>query len=138
MRRFVLDCSVAIPWIFKDEKNAYAESVLDAIATLEALVPQLWYLETANVLAMGERSGRITLQEGQEGKAFLQSLTVGMDSYAHEAAWDTILTLARRHRLTAYDAAYLELALRAELPLATLDKPLRKAAAACGVEIFKP
>lgn len=138
MRRFVLDCSVAIPWIFKDKKNAYAESVLDAIATIEALVPQLWYLETANVLAIGERSGRITPQEVQDGKVFLQSLTVGMDSYVHEAAWDTILTLARQYRLTAYDAAYLELAQRAELPLATLDKPLGKAAGACGVEIFRP
>jgi len=138
MQRFVLDCSLCVSWLFPDENDAYAESILTSIRQCEAFVPQLWHLEIANTLLNGERDDRLSVAELQEGLSFLRSLFITTDSRTNEAAWDDTLSLARKHDLTVYDASYLELALRHNLPIATLDKPLAKAAKKCGVEIFKP
>lgn len=134
----VIDCSLSAAWLFKDERSVYAQSVLEELEQCDALVPQLWRLEIGNTLLVGEKAGRITAREIAEGLLFLQGLSITIDSATQEAAWDDTLWLARKHRLTSYDASYLELALRREARLATLDKQLIKAARASEVEIFTP
>ena len=136
---FVLDNSVTMRWFFGDGKPselAYAGKVLDAMKTASALVPTTWGLEVANVIAKAEAKALVT--EARSG-AFLGMLEgvdieVGAATFAH-ALSDT-LQLARRYKLSTYDAAYLELALRLGLPLATLDEDLQKAAKKAGVKRF--
>lgn len=134
---FVLDCSVAATWCFEDEVSAYAEAVLDRLNRASAVVPSLWRLETANVLVIAERRGRLTRAKAMQLAEVLLSLPVILDSECVSRGLDSVLDLARDYGLTTYDAAYLELALRLNLPLATLDQPLIKAARAAGVELLK-
>lgn len=136
---FVLDTSVTMRWFFGDGKPqelAYAGKVLDAMKDADALVPVTWGLEVANVIAKAEEKALVT--EARSG-AFLEMLggadiEVDVATFAH-ALSDT-LQLARRYKLSAYDASYLELALRLGIPLATLDEDLRKAARKAGVKKF--
>ncbi len=130
---FVLDCSVAMSWCFADEENACAEAVLDRLATTAAIVPSLWRLEAANVLLSAERRKRITQTEMKRLADFLSDLPIQEDSETTRHGFRRILELGRTHHLTAYDAAYLELALRLGLPLATLDQSLGQAAREAGV-----
>jgi predicted nucleic acid-binding protein len=132
----VLDNSIVMAWSFVDETNDYAERVLDSLAEVEAVVPGLWPLEVANALLMGERRKRSTQAETLKWIAILNSLPINIDEDTNARAWDETLNLAREHNLTAYDAAYLELAIRRELPLATIDKQLKQAAASIGVDLF--
>lgn len=136
---FVLDNSVTMRWFFGDGKPAeltYAGKVLDAMRDTIALVPVTWGLEVANVIAKAEARALVT--EARSG-AFLEMLE-GMDievdpaTFAH--ALSDILQLARRYKLSAYDASYLELALRSGVALATLDEDLQKAARKTGVKNF--
>ena len=136
---FVLDNSVTMRWFFGDGKPqelAYARKALDAMKQDSALVPVTWGLEVANVIARAEAKALVT--EARSG-AFLEMLE-GVDievdaaTFAHALA-DT-LQLARRYKLSAYDASYLELALRLGIPLATLDEDLQKAAKKAGVKKF--
>jgi len=133
---FVLDGSVALAWYFKDEADPYADSVAASLTTARAAVPLIWRLEVVNALLMGERRQRST--EAQAGKwlAYLRSLPIAVDDETDDRAWSDVLGLARAHRISAYDAAYLELALRRRLPLATLDEQLKAAAARLGVPAF--
>jgi predicted nucleic acid-binding protein len=135
---FVLDCSVTMAWFFQDEAAAYAEAVQDALTTVEAVVPATWPLEVANTLVMGERRRRSTEAQAATWLSYLRALPVVIDDETAVQAWGDTLRLARAHRLSAYDAAYLELALRRGLPLATLDDRLKAAAAAAGVTQFAP
>jgi predicted nucleic acid-binding protein len=135
---FVLDCSVAVAWFFEDEANAYAESVEDALATAAPVVPALWHLEVANVLLSGERRGRTTEAKSTEFLALLETLPITVDDQTSARAWSDVLHLVRAHNLSAYDAAYLELALRRGLPLAPLDEQLKTAAEAVGVPEYRP
>ena len=131
----VVDASTAIAWTFPDESDAGADTVLDEIrdGTLLGFVPQHWHLEVRNALLMGERRGRINLDEAVLGLRFLNGLPLITDGAARlDAAFD----LARLYRLTLYDAVYLELALRARYALATLDAPLRRAATQAGVPVL--
>lgn len=136
---FVLDNSVTMRWLFGDGKPqelAYAGRVLDAMQDVKALVPMTWGLEVANVIAKAEAKALVT--EARSG-AFLEMLDeveieVDTATFAHVLS-DT-LQLARRYKLSAYDASYLELALRTGLPLATLDDDLQKAAKKAGVKKF--
>lgn len=134
---FVLDCSATLPWVFSDEASPDADALLDRLAAGErAWVPALWHLELGNVLLGAKRRGRID-QAGIE--AFLSRLTVydiAVDDQTMERAWQKTLDLAIQHGLSTYDAAYLELALRRGLPLATLDRPLVAAARACGMGVL--
>lgn len=130
---FVLDASIAASWAFRDEEHPEARQALARLRTDEARAPALWWFEVRNTLVVNERRGR--LREGDTA-AFLRDLAclpIGLDHAPDEAA---VLALARQHRLTVYDAAYLELARREGLPLASLDGALRGAAAACGVALF--
>ncbi len=136
---FVLDNSVSMRWLFGDGKAqdiAHADSVLEHLKQTRALVPVTWGLEVAHVLARAEAKALVT--EAQSG-AFLQileGLDIAVDAATFTSALSDTLQLARGYRLSAYDASYLELALRLKLPLATLDENLQKAAAKAGVEEF--
>lgn len=140
---FVLDASVTMCWLLHDGKPAertYASKVLDAMKQPEtaARVPVTWGLEVSNVIGKAEAKG--LLREAQS-EAFLEMLgsvdiAVDPDPATFSKALSDTLQIARRYRLSAYDATYLELALRAGLPLATLDEDLAKAASKAGVERF--
>src|SRR5262245_60183653 len=118
---FVLDGSVAMAWCFHDEADPYADAIAQRFPQVEAVVPALWHLEVANALLMGERRKRSTEADTANWLAFLNSLSITVDDETTARAWSDVLRLARTHNLTTYDAAYLELALRRGLPLATLD-----------------
>jgi len=137
MRReeFVLDGSVAMAWFFADEVNDYANSVLSNLATGRAVVPSLWPLEVANTILVGERRKRSTEAQAAAWLGILESLSIEIDGETMARAWSDTLALGRSRNLSAYDAAYLELAMRRGLPLATLDEKLKSAALAVGVVI---
>jgi len=131
--QFVLDCSVAISWCLVDENDDYANAILAMMPDSEAFVPGIWSLEIANTLAVAERRKRITQEQCEQAIALLQSLLIQVDLFTDAKALNATLKLARQEGLAAYDAAYLELALRLQLPLATLDTRLAEAATRCGV-----
>lgn len=131
--QFVLDCSVAISWCLVDENDDYANAILAMMPDSEAFVPGIWSLEIANVLLVAERRNRMTQEQSEQAIALLQSLLIQVDTATDANALGATLTLGRQEGLAAYDAAYLELALRLGLPLATLDNRLALAATRCGV-----
>ena len=130
---FVLDNSVALAWCFEDEHTPANIGVLDRLTEGGAVVPQLWPIEAVNGLLTAKRRGRITGAERQRLASFLHALPISVDDQTATQAWTVTAHLAEQHRLTAYDATYLELALRLGLPLATNDKALIAAAKAVGV-----
>jgi predicted nucleic acid-binding protein len=132
----VLDNSITMAWSFEDETDAYADAVLDQLATTRAIVPALWPLEVANALLMGERRKRATEADSLKWIGILSSLPITIDGETTAHAWSETLNLARGHNLSAYDAAYLELAMRCGLPLASLDDKLKAAAKAVGVTLY--
>lgn len=138
MTQFVVDSSLALAWYLEDEQDAYADAVLDVLSDTEAVVPPLWPYEVANGLWVAERRGRTTITHIQRVLALLQPLPIHVDLAAHERARGEVLSLARQEGLTVYDAAYLELAMRQGLPIATLDRQLRDAAVRVGVAEFRP
>lgn len=123
-------------WCFADEADAYADRIARGFPRLQVVVPVLWYLEVANALLMGERRKRSVAADTAQWIAYLRSLPILVDEEPAMRAWSDTLMLARTHGLSAYDAAYLELAMRRCLPLATLDRPLAKAAKAAGVTLY--
>jgi predicted nucleic acid-binding protein len=135
LAEFVLDNSVAMVWGFDDEADPYAEAVLDLMPTARAHVPALWPLEVANVLLVGERRRRITPADTAKFLSLLGTFPIVVDDETSARAWNDSLALARAQKLSVYDAAYLELAMRRGLPLATLDDKLNVAAAAVGVPL---
>ena len=135
---FVLDNSVAMLWLVPETNSVgvdYARKVLEALKGSQALVLSLWALEAANVIAKVEAKGVVTEAESQRFIALLARLPIVTDQATATHALGDTLYLARRYKLSAYDAAYLELALRAGLPLATLDAELAKAATAAGAKL---
>ncbi len=133
---FVLDASVALAWAFEDEAGDYAKEVLTHLRTGEAVAPALWPLEVSNGLLVAERRRRITRSDAARFASLLMALPIVVEPPDRRGIFETIPILARRHGLSAYDAHYLELALRGGVPLATLDETLRKAAVSEGVAIF--
>jgi predicted nucleic acid-binding protein len=133
----VLDASIALAWCFNNEATAAADRVLDRLAAESAAVPAIWPLEIANVLALSERRRRITPAASAEFIALLGTLAVIVDDETPARALGRILDLAREQRLTAYDAAYLELAMRLGVPLASKDAKLCDAAERVGVSVLK-
>jgi len=122
---FVLDASIALGWAFEDEDHPTAALALRRIRTDDALVPSLWWFELRNALISNERRGRLTEAECASFLRDLSRLPVTVDTTPDEAG---VLGLARRHRLSVYDASYLDLARRMGLALATLDQKLARAA----------
>lgn len=138
VREFVLDGSLALAWYFKDEAIPYADAVAASFPASRAIVPVIWPLEIANAVLMGERRQRSTEAQATRWLRYLGSLPIAVDEETNDRAWSDVLNLARAHRLSAYDAAYVELALRRGLLLATLDEKLRSTASALGVSMFTP
>jgi predicted nucleic acid-binding protein len=133
---FILDCSVAMAWLFKDEATSQTAKLLDRLDTETVLVPALWFLEVTNVLALAERNKRITSAASAAFITELSKLDIEVDLESTERAFDHLLPLCRTHQLTSYDVVYLDLAVRRQVPLATLDEPLRKAAKKLGVKLL--
>jgi len=133
---FVVDCSVAMAWLFHDEATPKTTALLNRLATETALVPAWWFIEITNVLAMAERKGRITSTQANAFIADLSKLGIERDDEAPDRAFTHLLALCRTHRLTSYDAVYLELATRRSLPLASLDHELRKTAKKLGIGLL--
>ncbi len=133
--RFVLDCSITMAWCFADEADEYADAVLDLLLGAEALVPAVWPLEVANVLLVAERRERINEAQLARLVELLRSLPVVVDSGTLDRVMGAVLPLAREHKLSAYDASYLELAMREGIPLASRDDRLIEAAYRCGVPL---
>ena len=133
---FVVDCSMAMAWLFHDEATPKTADLLNRLATEPALVPAWWFIEITNVLVMAERNGRITPAQSDAFIADLGKLGIERDNEAPDRAFTYLLALCRTHRLTSYDAIYLDLALRRNLPLATLDEDLRKTAKKVGVHLL--
>lgn len=129
----VLDASVALAWCFQDEVSARAERALDAVAQSGGYVPSLWRLEVANALQMAVRRSRMTTAQRDQALEDLSGLAITVDAETEAYAWSTTLKLAERFNLTLYDAAYLELAQRRSLPLASLDEALCVAAQGLGL-----
>ncbi|MEX1184775.1 MAG: type II toxin-antitoxin system VapC family toxin [Gemmatimonadota bacterium] len=135
---FVLDASVTLSWCFEDEGGDYALAVLDALQSSEATVASLWPVEVANGLVTAERRGRIAAAAAARFAHLLLSLPIVVDPVDRRRAFEVVRTLARQHDLSAYDAAYLELATRLAVPIATLDARLAVAAESQGVDHWQP
>jgi predicted nucleic acid-binding protein len=130
----VIDASVTLSWCFPDEQTPLSLDVLDRLKGGEqALVPAFWSVEVLNVLLLGERKGRIAPEQTASFFDTLRALNPRMDHASLEQVAGPVQIICRDHRLTPYDALYIELALRSGLPLATLDQPQRVAAKALGV-----
>lgn len=129
----VLDSSVTLAWIYGTETTDAVSSVFARVIDRGGDVPGLWHLEVANVLEMGVRRGRTDPAFRDAALEDLSALSITVDRETDRQAWGATVRLAAKHKLTLYDAAYLELAHRRGLPLATLDKELRDAATAEGV-----
>jgi predicted nucleic acid-binding protein len=138
MTGFVVDNSVVMAWCFDDEESGYADDVLDSLATIEAIVPAIWPLEIGNVLVVAERRKRLSKSAAIRFLALINDLPITVIQESPERMTREILALARDRQISTYDASYLDLAMRKDLPIATRDSGLKKAALACGIQIFKP
>lgn len=137
MSQIVVDASIALAWCFPDETSAAAESVLVALEGKTILVPALWGLELANAILTGERKKRLSRADIEQFAALLANLPLVQDTRPVGEYFGDVLPVARAHGLSAYDAAYLELSIRRDAPLATLDKKLRHAASSAGIDLFE-
>lgn len=136
MTGFVLDASVTMAWCFEDEASAETWALLDRLAVEGAIVPGLWALEVGNILTQAERRNRTTAARVRQFVEQLDTLPIRIDDETASRALGEILALARAERLTTYDAAYLELAMRRGLPLATRDNALHGSANRNGVALL--
>lgn len=136
MTRLVIDASVVVAWVLEDERTAAAIEVRRQVRECGALVPSIWRSEIANALLAASRRGRMTYEQCVDSLVDLAALPIRADELTWTRAWHETLSLAHLHRLTVYDAAYLELAVRESLPLATFDAALRSAAATRGIAVL--
>lgn len=134
--RFVVDNSVVMSWCFEDEGNGYAQAVLESLESGEAFVPAIWPLEVGNVLLVAERKKRFSQASVVRFLALLGGLPITVEQETPARMFKEIVSLAREYGLSTYDASYLDLAMRLDLPLATLDASLVKAAKKCKVPAF--
>ena len=133
---FVVDASVALAWQFEDEASEYADRVLERLREDRAAAPSIWPLEVANALLVAERRGRLSPAKVARAVELLLELPISIHDVAAELVLGAVLDLARAHGLSAYDAVYLELAMREGLPLATQDEALRAATQRVGVPLL--
>jgi predicted nucleic acid-binding protein len=136
--RFVVDNSIVMAWCFEDEGNGYAETVLESLASAEAFVPAIWPLEVCNVLLVAERKRRLSQASVVRFLELVGGLPITAEQETPERMLKEIVSLAREQELSTYDASYLDLAMRLDLPLATQDTSLSKAAKKCKVPAFEP
>jgi len=134
---FVVDNSVVMAWCFKDETSRYADYILDRLEVSTGFVPAIWPLEVCNVLLAAERKRRISEAGSTRFITLLAELPLIVEQESPERMMKEIFALARKHKLSSYDASYLDLAMRKGLPIATLDKDLIKAAKQSKVPILR-
>jgi predicted nucleic acid-binding protein len=132
----VVDASVTLAWCFADESDDFSEAVLDSVARDGGVAPGIWVLEVLNVLHLAVRKGRLSSDQRSAAIAFVQRLPIEVESATLSESVRRIVPLAELSRTTVYDACYLDLARRRGLPLASLDRTLRRAAPECGVQVF--
>jgi len=134
---FVVDNSVVMSWCFADEASRYADAVLHRLENEAAIAPAVWPLELGNVLLVAERKHRLTRADSTRFIALIAALPITVELETPDRILKEIIALAREQKLSSYDASYLDLAIRKDLPLATLDKTLLTAAKRCRVSILK-
>ena len=131
---WVLDCSVTMAWCFEDERTQATDDLMGG--AVPVLVPQIWPLEVGNVLMLAMRKGRITTSKQKQFLGLLKLLPITVDVFGLDETLRHVMTLAGEHHHTTYDASYLELAIRTEAAMATLDADLRRAARRMGVKLL--
>lgn len=136
MNRLVIDCSVTMAWCFADEANRTTDQLLASLDESETLAPSIWPLEVANVLLVAERRGRITSARSARFVDLLVQLPIWVEETDLSRTTGEVLAIGRDYSLSAYDAAYLDLAMRTGSALASRDRRLRSAARQAGVEVF--
>jgi predicted nucleic acid-binding protein len=134
---FVVDASFAAAWCFEDEVTVSTEAQLDRCARAGAFVPSIWKFEIANLLRTAERKGRITEADADRSLEFLLELAIEDEGTSNVVCWQDVVPIARQHTLTIYDASYIELALRLQLPLATRDKEMIAAARHLMIDVIE-
>jgi predicted nucleic acid-binding protein len=132
----IIDASITMAWCFEDEATPATEEVLDQVVERNALVPSVWRFEVGNALQMAIRRKRITEIFRDDALAKLLAMPITVDPETDAYVWTTALRLSERFGLTLYDAAYVELAQRRNLPLASLDQEMRAAASALNIELL--
>ncbi len=132
----IIDCSIAMAWCFADEGTDETAKIQDRLVAEAAIVPAHWSLEVANVLAMAEKRKRISAADSTEFVKLLGVLDIQIDEETPARVFAHVLPLSRNHALTSHDAAYVDLALRRHLPLASLDDDLRRVATSLGVQVL--
>ena len=132
MKAPVLDSSITIAWVLGDERSAHADAILEQVTEIGGVAPALWWVEVRNVLVIAERKGRLTRADTATALQAIDALGIQLDHAPDNAS---LFRLARIHGLTAYDAMYLELAVRQQRPLATLDRKLSLATRAEGITL---
>ena len=137
MNSFVVDNSVVMSWCFKDETNKYGDAVLDRLAKSTAIVPPIWPLEVVNVLLVAERRNRLKQVDSVRFITLLSQLPIVVEHEGPEKKMKDLLALGRANNLSSYDAAYLDLSMRKDCPIATLDKKLIEAAKKVDVIILE-
>jgi len=133
----VVDASVALAWCFPDEASEYADGVLVELEGRTVIVPSIWALEITNAVLVAERRKRVKPPDVRRFVELLGGLTIVEQSQTVADTVRDVLPLAREYDLSAYDAAYLDVAVRQRAPLATLDSALQKAGRSAGIKIFK-
>jgi predicted nucleic acid-binding protein len=134
---FVVDNSVVMTWCFADETDKYSDAVLDSLVVSTAFVPSIWPLEVGNVLLVAEGRKRLSEADSTRFIALLGELSIVIEQEEPERMMKDVVALARKHKISTYDASYLDLAMRKGLPIASLDKGLRKAAKRSRVSILQ-
>ncbi len=136
---FVLDCSITMAWFFQDEETSYTTAVRRSLGeNAHAFVPSIWMFEVGNVFIISERRKRINEDKTALLLAQLKILPIHIEETPTFIITRNIMDIARKYQLSTYDAAYLELAIRKEIPISSLDKDLKKAAKKSGITIFHP
>lgn len=130
---FVLDCSVAIAWCLSDENSGYADKVLDLLIKEQAIVPSLWHLEIINVLQVAQRKNRVSKKQISVILEKLGQLNIETDKMTVNISDIDFVDFVQKYQMTSYDGAYLEIAKREKLPLATLDKRMKFVASELGL-----
>jgi predicted nucleic acid-binding protein len=133
---FILDCSVTLSWLLPDERGAETDALADALQRTTAVAPAIWPYEVANALLVAQRRARIGENDLTRVRRALSALPIEVEAVTSEHVLSAISDLGRRFNITSYDAAYVDLAGRRQLPLATLDEQLRKACAALKIEVL--
>lgn len=133
----VLDVSAALAWCFENESTPASRALLETLKDGTIVVPDLWHIELTNAMLQAEKRRRLTESECGDFLGLIQGLRIETDAECGARAFGPLLQLARRHRLTTYDACYLDVAIRRGLPLASRDRELRAAARARGVPLIE-